>query len=216
MAEADVQDLKAALADQEALHREANHRMKNTLQLISSLIMLQSRRAADESARQALKAVQQRVTAVSAAHRHVSREDGAERVELSALVRELASDLAGSAGREGVRIELDLEPVHVAARDAAPLALIASEAVSNALRHGFAEGREGAIHVGMRQAEGGLRLEVHDDGGGPPEPPPKGFGLTMMQLLAQQLRGTLETGAAQPGYRVAVHVPMDPHATQGF
>jgi two-component sensor histidine kinase len=209
MADPDVEALQHALDVQRALQREADHRVKNTLQLISSLVMLHARRTSDEAARQALKAVQQRVTAVSATHRHVTRDEAAERVELSALLRELVADLAASAGHEGVRIELDLEAVEIPAPDAAPLALIVTEAVSNALRHGFGDGRPGLVRVAMAQADGQLRLEVADDGAGLPEgPAPKGFGMTMIQLLVQQLRGVLETTAAQPGLKLSVSVPM--------
>jgi two-component sensor histidine kinase len=215
MADPDTGTLQQALAEERALQREAHHRIKNTLQLISSLIMLQGRRAPDESARQALRSLQQRVAAVSLAHRHVSQEEGAERVELSAMVRELASDVAASSGRDGVRIELDLEPLDVSARDAAPLALLVAEAVSNALRHAFPDGRGGAVRVALSKAGGELLMEVSDDGAGAPEPPPKGFGAMMMQLLAQQLRGRLEMGPAQPGFRVSVTAPMDERAAPG-
>lgn len=214
MRDGEIEALREALEAQRALQREADHRVKNALQLISSLVMLQGRRASEPAAREALKAVQQRVTAISAAHRHVSRDEGAERVELSALLRELAADLAGSAGREGVRIELDLEAVEVPARDAAPLALIFTEALSNALRHAFPDGRDGAVHLALRRCDGQLRLLVADDGEGMPAPAPKGFGTTMIQLLAQQLHADLETAPAQPGLRLSVSVPMD-HASPG-
>jgi two-component sensor histidine kinase len=101
--------------------------VKNTLQLISSIVLLQGRRAKDEGARQALRAVQQRVAAVSVAHRHVGWSEDTEQVEVAALVREIVGDLAGSAGRDDVAIELDLEPVTIAGRSGAPVALLVSE-----------------------------------------------------------------------------------------
>jgi two-component sensor histidine kinase len=162
MAEMVMDSPELALERQAARHREVEHRVKNTLQLISSIVLLQGRRAKDEGARQALRAVQQRVAAVSVAHRHVSWSEETEHVEVAALVREIVGDLAGSAGREGVAIDLDLEPVIIA-------------------------GRSGA--------------------------PPSGFGLNLVQLMAQQLRGKLATDTAQPGLRLTVTVPMDVHAS---
>jgi len=199
-----------ALERQAARQREAEHRVKNTLQLISSIVMLQGRRAGDEAARLALRAVQTRVAAVSVAHRHVTWSDDVEAVELAGLVREIVGDLAGSAGREGVAIDLDLESVSIPGRHGAPLALLVSETVGNALRHAYPEGRNGRVRVALRRTGEGFELVVADDGVGlDPAASKTGFGLTVAQLMAQQLRGRLETTAAQPGLRLVVSVPMD-------
>ena len=209
MPAAEIERLQQALAAQAELQREADHRVKNNLQLISSLVLLHGRRAAGDGARQALKAVQHRVTAVAAAHRHVSRETGAERVDLAALLRHLAGDLAAVWGRDGVEIALDLERVTVGARDAAPLALIFNELLGNALAHAFPDARPGHVAVGLRQPSDGFELLVADNGIGAPGGGPDGFGRTIVQLLAQQLHARLETADAQPGLRVAVSVPVN-------
>lgn len=209
MSDAETETLRQALAAQGDLQREADHRIKNTLQLISSLVLLHGRRTTDPGAKRALKAVQQRVTAVSVAHRHVVRTADGEEVELSALIRELAGDLAAAAGREGIEISLDLEPLVVPARHAAPLALILNEALVNALSHAFPDGQTGRIVLRLSRVEGGLELCVADDGAGAPPAGSDGFGRTILQLMAQQLHARLETSDAQPGLRVAVSVPMD-------
>jgi two-component sensor histidine kinase len=175
--------------------------------------MLQGRRADDDGARQALRAVQQRVAAVSVAHRHVTWSEDAEEVELAGLVREIVGDLAGSAGREGVDIDLDLESVVIPGRHGAPIALLVSEAVGNALRHAYPGERNGRVRVGLRRTLDGFELAVADDGVGmDPAASKTGFGLTVAQLMAQQLRGWLETTPGQPGVRIAVVVPMDSQA----
>jgi two-component sensor histidine kinase len=216
MAETLTDSPQLALERQAARHREVEHRVKNTLQLISSIVLLQGRRAQDEAARQALKAIQQRVAAVSVAHRHVGWNEESELVEVAPLVREIVGDLAGSAGREGVAIELDLEPVTIAGRQGAPVALLLSETVGNALRHAFPDGRTGRVRVTVRRAGGGgFDLTVADDGVGMAEGvEPTGFGLTVAQLMAQQLRGRLVTDTAGPGMRLSVSVPMDPQAAR--
>jgi two-component sensor histidine kinase len=210
MAQTEIQDAGDALERHEARQREAEHRVKNTLQLISSIVLLQGRRTGDEAARQALRAVQQRVAAVSVAHRHVAWQGEAETVEVAALVREIVGDLAGSAGREGVAIDLDLETILIPGRQGAPVALLLSECVGNALRHAFPEGRNGRVHVSLRRGVGAFELTVADDGVGVADgAAPNGFGLTVAQLMAQQLRGRLVTDAAQPGFRLSVSVPLD-------
>lgn len=215
MADPNTDSAERALERQAERAREVEHRVKNTLQLISSIVLLQGRRAADEAARQALKAVQQRVAAVSVAHRHVTWTDEAEQVEVAALVREIVGDLAGSAGREGVDIDLDLDAVTIPGRQGAPVALLVSEIVGNALRHAYPNGRQGRIKVTVRRTATGFDLTVSDDGVGmTPGAPPTGFGLTVVQLMAQQLRGRLDTSAAQPGLRLSVSVPMDTDASR--
>lgn len=209
MSEAEIETLREALAAQAELQREADHRVKNTLQLISSLVLLHGRRAQDEAVKRALRAVQSRVTAVSVAHRHVVRTASVEQVELAALVRELAGDLASAAGREGIEIALSLEPVTISARQAAPLALILNEALGNALAHAFPDGRPGRIAVTLRQTADVIELSVVDNGVGAASGGADGFGRTILQLLAQQLHARLETTEAQPGLRVAVMAPMD-------
>lgn len=210
MAEPNTDSQDQALEQQAQRAREVEHRVKNTLQLISSIVLLQGRRTDDEAARQALKAVQQRVAAVSVAHRHVGWIADAEQVELAALAREIVGDLAGSAGREDVVIDLDLETVTIAGRQAAPVALLVSEMVGNALRHAYPNGRAGRIQVDLHRTATGFDLTVRDDGVGMSADLPKsGFGLTVVQLMTQQLRGRLETSAAQPGARLTVSVPMD-------
>lgn len=213
MDEPDPRDVRLELDRLLLAQRETEHRVKNTLQLISSIVLLQSRRTPDPAARAALNAVLQRVTAVSLAHRHVSWVNGVEQVDATALVREVALDLAGGAGRDDIALALELDPLLAPAAQAAPLALLVNESLGNALRHAFPDGRRGRVSLSLRREDGGFELAVDDDGVGMADgAPPKGFGLTIVQLLAQQLRGRLVTDAAQPGLRLSVHVPMNPQA----
>lgn len=210
------ESLERALERQAAREREVEHRVKNTLQLISSLVLLQGRRAKDDVARQALRAIQQRVAAVSVAHRHVSWETGVERVELASLIREIVSDLAGSAGRDGVAIDLDLEPIAVPGRQGAPLALIVSEAVGNALRHAFPGDLGGRIHVSLHRTADGFEICITDDGVGLPSGAQEsGFGFTVAQLMAQQIRGRLDIHPTNPGLRIVVAAPVDAETSPG-
>jgi two-component sensor histidine kinase len=202
----EADELRRALEAQTALQREADHRVKNNLQLISSLLQLQARRATDAAVREALKATQQRMSAVSAAHRHISRDDANEWVQADGVVRDVVGDVALGAGRDDVRFELRIDPLRIPARDGAPLALIASELIGNALRHGCPAG-PCRVEVELTQTPDGYRLVVADDGvdGAPVQTRP-GVGLTICQLLAQQLRATLEI-QPQPGRRAVLSAP---------
>jgi two-component sensor histidine kinase len=210
MAATERDDASIALERQAERHREIEHRAKNTLQLISSIVLLQGRRASEEAARLALRAIQQRVAAISVAHRHVTWDADSEQVELAALIREIASDLAGSVGREGVVIDLDLETLKISGRQAAPVALLVCEMVSNALRHAYPEGHEGRVQVALRRTPAGPELCVADQGVGMGGAAPStGFGMTVAQLMAQQLRANLQVDATPPGVRLTVRLPRD-------
>ena len=106
------------------------------------------------------------------------------------------------------RVALELEPTRAPASDGAPVALLFSEALVNALRHAFPGGRSGRVAVSLRNGHESYVLTVADDGVGAGDAP-KGFGSMVIQLLAQQLRAKLSAEPTQPGWRLSVSVPMN-------
>ena len=202
--------LEEALARKNALLHEVDHRVKNNLQLIASLILLQSRRTADEASRQALKAVLERVTAVATVHRRLFQGDPL-RFDVADFVRDLVGDLAAAAGRDDLEIRLELDEVALPASSAAAFALVINELLGNALKHAFPAGRAGRIAVSLANLGPACVLTVADDGAGMGGRPP-GFGLTIVRLLCQQLHAELDIADAQPGVRATVAIPMTPAA----
>jgi two-component sensor histidine kinase len=191
-----------------ALLHEVDHRVKNNLQLIASLILLQSRRAEDPVAKQALKSVLERVNAVTTVHRRLFHGD-VQRFEAAGFLRDLAGDLAASAGRGDIEIALSLEDVQIPSASAAPFALIVNELISNALRHAFPEGRGGRIVVQLTQQADVCVFTLIDDGVGVNDAPPR-FGLSLVKLLCQQLHAELEQGDSGqgPGSRFTLRTPL--------
>ena len=187
-----------------AMLREVDHRVKNNLQMIASLIQLQMRRAEDPAVQGALKTVLGRMGAVSIVHRRLFQGDP-HRFETADFMRDLAGDLAGQAGRDDIRIDLDLAPVVLPAGQAAPFALVANELLDNALRHAFPTGQGGHITVRLA-ADGGCRLTITDGGVGL-SGQADGFGLTVARLLCRQLHADLAIEDAGPGTRVTVTIP---------
>ena len=202
--------LEAALAQKDALLHEVDHRVKNNLQLIASLILLQSRRTADEASRQALKAVLERVTAVATVHRRLFQGDPL-RFDVADFVRDLVGDLAAAAGRDDLEIRLELDEVALPAASAAAFALVINELLGNALKHAFPVGRGGRITVGLGNLGTTCVLTVADNGAGMGGRPPA-FGSTIVKLLSQQLHADLDIADAQPGVRTTVTIPMSPAA----
>jgi two-component sensor histidine kinase len=189
---------------------EVDHRVKNNLQLIASLILLQSRRSPDEAARAALKSALERVTAVATVHRRLFQGDPL-RFEVAKFVRDLTADLAAAAGRDDLEISLALDDVTVPSSSAAPLALVINEILGNALKHAFPEGRAGRIAISLVDQGQACVLTIADDGVGVGGAP--GFGSTIVKLLCQQLHADLSTTEAHPGTRVTLTLPFSPAAT---
>lgn len=206
----EVARLEAELAEARQRLLEVDHRIKNDLQLIASVFVLQLRRLPEGSARDAVKGALERVNAVMAVHR---RFDAAHpsRMPVAELVRDVAEDAVGATQREDLRVSLSLEPVSVPSRQAAPLALITGELVRNALRHPFAD-RPGEIAVTLSARDGAVELSVRDDGDGLADDfeAGRGFGTALVGLLAQQLRGGFEISPAEPGVRAVVRFPENP------
>ncbi|HEX2561721.1 sensor histidine kinase, partial [Phenylobacterium sp.] len=132
-----------------------------------------------------------------------------DRFDFAEFVRDLVGDLTGAAGVQGLDVRLDVEPVEVGASQAAPLALILSELVTNALRHAHPDGGPATLHIGLTRSERSFEMVVEDDGvGRPGEAPVAGFGLTIASLLAQQLRAEICLEDAEPGLKATVRCPV--------
>ncbi len=201
----------SAAAAAVTLLAEVDHRVKNNLQLVASMILLQHRRTEDEAARAALRSVLDRVNAVATVHRRLFQGDP-HRFDVADFLRDLTGDLAAAAGRDNLEITLDLEPVAIPAASAAPFALIASELLGNALKHAYPAGQGGRIAVALHDGDGVCTLTIADDGVGV-NGAPTGFGLTIAGLLAKQLHARLEVAPGDPagtrGARATLKVPME-------
>jgi two-component sensor histidine kinase len=199
------ESLEAALAGERARAREIDHRAKNSLQLVASLLLLLSRRSVEPETRQALAAMHQRMGAVGAVHRNLLEAARPDRFDLTRLVQEHAASLALACGARDA-LSLELEPVEVAPSAAAPLALILNELALNALQHAGRDGRPPTLTVRLACQGTGLVLTVEDDGPGPAAVKEPRFGLMIVQLLARQLSADFAMEDAQPGLRAVVTV----------
>ncbi len=190
------------LAQKDALMREIHHRVKNNLQVISSLLSMQERALTDQVARQAMSDTRQRITALALIYRALYQGADIKHVDLRPFLEELTGQLlAGDISAHGsVRTEVRADRLVIDPDKLAPLALFAVEAVTNAQKHALTEvGGKLTVEFIVRGPE--AELTIADDGGGrntPPDPDDiKGVGRTLMNAFARQLRGrcTLERNA---------------------
>lgn len=203
--------LRESLAHKDALMREIHHRVKNNLQVISSLLNMQQRSLTDPAARAAMSDTRQRITALALIYRALYQSPDLRRADVRQFLEELIAQLiSGEVGRGPlVRTELDVDDLIIDPDKLAPLALWAVEAITNAQKHAF-DGRGGSLRVRFKVGKEWTTLEVEDDGPGPDESSEsaKGVGRTLMTAFARQLRGTSEitTGAAG-GMVATLHFP---------
>lgn len=193
--------LRESLAHKDALMREIHHRVKNNLQVISSLLNMQQRSLQDPAARAAMSDTRQRITALSLIYRALYQSPDLKRVNVRQFLEELIAQLvAGDVSRGPlVRTELEADPLVIDPDKLAPLALWAVEAITNAQKHAF-DDRGGFLRVRFKVVGAESILEVEDDGpGGEEQAMGQGVGRTLMSAFARQLRGHAEILKAASG-----------------
>jgi PAS domain S-box-containing protein len=190
--------LTASLKEREVLLQEVHHRVKNNLQVVSSLLNMQMRQSADEHAQSALAESRQRVAAIALIHEKLYQSKDYAGVPFSDYVRTLAADVFHAAGSPYGRVELeiDVESVSLAVDKAIPCGLILSELLTNTLKHAFPNEREGRVQVSLHQSDADLELVVADDGIGMPADfnveDSTTLGMQLVTTLVEQLEGRLE------------------------
>lgn len=210
---------QASLREKETLLKEIHHRVKNNLQVISSLLKLQAERIDDDAARRALRDGQTRVRSMALVHELLYRSKDLGKVDLGEYIHDLTRQLLRSHGTDPsrVRIESQVVPTPLPVDVAVPCGLILNELVSNALKHAFPGGRSGRVWVEVRRTEGAHELVVRDDGVGMPEgldfQTGTTLGLRLVKTLADQIAATL-SARFDRGTEVRLQIPRQEDATR--
>ncbi len=190
----------------EAMLREVNHRVGNSLQLVSSFMSLQLRHLTDEGARAALRESQARIEAVAHVHRRLYTSGDMVSVALDEYLEGLIDELSKSLGPDGSspRIVLEAAPMRVSPDQAVSLGVVVTELVTNAAKYAYTPGEAGEIRV-ILKADGDDRalLTVEDDGPGMGDGKPKGTGLggKIVSAMAAGLRSAVEFDPSHKGVR---------------
>ncbi|WP_176556194.1 PAS domain-containing protein [Rubellimicrobium rubrum] len=207
-------ELAEALQTKDVLLHEVNHRVKNSLQLVTSLLMLQASQARSPELKQALLEARGRLSVVSAMHQRLYSTSQHDRVDFGDYLRDMARETLRSLGGEQ-RAELvtDVESdVVFPLAQAVPLALVVSELVTNAVKYAFQTCDKGRLQVTLQRTNGGVRIEVADDGVGLPEgfDPLRsgGLGMKIVTSLVRQVRGQLTVDQTGPGTRFMIDLPI--------
>ncbi|MBK6540241.1 MAG: PAS domain S-box protein [Flavobacteriales bacterium] len=200
------QQLRESLNEKEVLLKEVHHRVKNNLQVISSILNLQTAYVGeDKRMLDLIHESQDRIRSMSFIHESLYQTKNFSSVDLASYIERLTRNLVMSYSVSGkVALETDLERVDLTLDQAIPCGLILNELISNALKHGFPDGRAGTIHIGLRCKDERVRIELADDGVGMPkdlDPDTQGsLGLQLVHTLIDQLDATLDRPIG-PGVR---------------
>jgi PAS domain S-box-containing protein len=197
------EQIKGSLQEKDTLLREIHHRVKNNLQIISSLLYLQGSSLPDPVARQALRESQDRVHSIGLVHEQLYRSSSFRAIDFGEHLKELTANIAGSYGAMNprVRVETELESVAVDLDLAIPVSLIFNEILTNAFKHAFPGKRAGKIQIAFhRDGSDNMILRVSDGGVGLPEnlnwDNGSSLGLKIVRNLAAQIHGELYAQSA--------------------
>jgi PAS domain S-box-containing protein len=194
--------LAAALREREVLLSEIHHRVKNNLQLVSSMLALQARSVGREG-QHALLEGQRRIDSIALVHEQLYGSSNLSAVNLARYIEALIPELFRASGvGPRVAVQLRLDEVELVPERAIPCGLLVSELVTNALKHAFPDERTGSLEVHLeRVPEARLRITVKDDGVGMkrdfPPGPGASLGLDLVDIFAKQLQAELSVDKAR-------------------
>jgi two-component sensor histidine kinase len=197
----EILKLRSQLRDAEQLSlqhavmlREGDHRIKNSLQLVASMMRLQAKQESSAPVSNALYAAAARIGSVASIHDALQASEGTGLVDLGATLRKLCASLQAMAGdKDHIQVVVDAEEFQVPAATAQSVVLAVNELVANALRHAFFERDKGKVDVSLRRTDSGMTICVADDGIGLPDghDATPGYGTALVRMMVRQLGGTL-------------------------
>lgn len=205
-----VREKEALIRQKDFLLKEVNHRVQNSLQLVTTFLRMQAKEAAGGEAVSHLAEAQRRIGAVALVHRRLYSGDSVDVVDLGRYLEDLVGELVSSMGPEwSSEVRFDLVPVLISADRAVHVGLIMTELVINATKYAY-DGKVGTLTITLEQHHNRFRLVVADRGHGKSGAiKGTGFGSRMVDALVTQLGGSLESADNRPGLRTIVTAPVE-------
>jgi two-component sensor histidine kinase len=201
------------IEQKQTMLRELHHRVKNNMQVLSSLLNLQRQRLQDEPTKEAIKAVEHRLNAMLLIHQDLYGDKVDSQVNLAEYIKKLVDNLLFSFGysAEEVKVNLSAETIFLDADKALSLGFICNEVVSNSFKHAFAKTNHPQLNILLKKENENIHLSVGDNGSGIMIDPEKtnSFGLRLIQMFITDLQGTINIVSDQQGSRFEFSIPAN-------
>ena len=208
-----TRELSEALQQKELLLKEVNHRVKNSLQLVASLLSLQRGQIADAEARRQFEDAARRINTVAHIHQRLYQGERLDRVALDGVLEELCGGLDTVLPERKIEVACELAPCFLPTERVIPVALIVNELIANAFKYSFTDRPGGVIRVACREQKGAIVLSVSDEGAPLPEDfdpaRSRGLGMRIVTALARQLHATLRVERHAAGKTFTLEVPIE-------
>lgn len=192
---------ESLLRDRETLLREIHHRVKNNLQVVSSLLSIQGREITDDKAQRAVNETRNRVQSMALIHQFLYGDQNLSTIDMPQYIEQLSNRLFSTyrVDHDLVQLHVDVDPLLLDVDTAIPVGLILNELITNSLKYAFPEGREGNLWVSLKENADVLILRVKDDGVGVDDITPKStsFGMKLLNAFKQKLEADFEIKSEQ-------------------
>ncbi len=212
-----IQKIEENLKEKETLLQEIHHRVKNNLQIIQSLIHLQSHHHQDPKTREIFKSIESRIHSMALVHDLFYQSPDLSSINLASYIENLIYYLSGVYEIDpfSISCKMDLEEIHYDLENSIPLALLLGELISNAFKHAFPNQKKGILEVILKKEEDFLNLQIADNGPGfsceEAGRTRKTFGIKLVEKLVQQMQGNLEIQNSH-GTRILLKIPFQSKA----
>lgn len=206
------EQIRKALGEKEILLREIHHRVKNNLQVVSSLLSLQSRQIEDPKAQEVMKEGRNRVKSMALIHQNLYQDENLVGVDAADYIDKLTQSLLSSykIQDQDITIQSDIDDLTLDVDVIIPLGLILNELISNSLKYAFSDQESGIIDIRLKQQADGISLRVADNGIGIPEDfdmkSSKSLGMYLISSFAKKLNATFDL-ISRPGTAATIFIP---------
>ena len=196
------QNLQNSIEEKEVLLKEVHHRVKNNMQVISSILNLQSHYIKDQNSLNVLRESQSRIKAMASIHERLYSNESFSKIKFSEYAEKLAKDLVQTYDLDSsIKLECSFDEVFLSLNQAIPCGLIINELISNALKHAFKGKSDGKINLSVKHHDNNILLSVKDNGVGMPSEidyrNTDSLGLQLVNTLVKQIEGELELNKSE-------------------
>ena len=191
----------------DVLLRELDHRTKNNMMSISSLLRLQAKVASNNETKNALRSSANRIQVMANVHEHLTGSSPDRPVSMSEYLEELCQKIEDMAAASTVTLRCSVDETVLPEKEALPLAFVANELVTNSLKYAFPDNRQGIVNINLK-TDGEVILTVSDNGVGRDPDAKDGLGTRLIDIMVQQLDGTVAYEEMNPGLSVTVRFPQ--------